>query len=990
MDGRGYTLAVDFGTSSTVGVLRDAGGRVRPLLFDASPLLGSAVFVPAGGGAPLTGADAERAALSAPDGLEPNPKQRIDDGVVWLAEREVAVVELIAAVLERVVEEARRVAGGAVGAAVLTHPSSWRHLRKGVLVEAARRAGLPDVRLVAEPVAAAAYFTGGQRLAEGQCLVVYDLGAGTFDVSVVRRRGDGFVVLAEDGLGDVGGLYLDAAILDHVRAQAGAGHAGWAALDRPGTNPERRARYELLQSARAVKEQLSRRPTAGLHVPLVGVDVHVTREEFEALARPHLERTTALTRSVLRVVGVAAESLAGVFLVGGGSRVPLVATLLHRALRVAPTTLDLPELVVAEGALLAEAVAVKPARPETVPVKPARAETVTVEPARAETVSVKPARAETVTVEPARAETVPVEHARAETVPVEHARATAPPEEERDGLARAERLLRTPAARRDGESLLRTLLGDPDRAVARRARELWYGNGLGAVPGQRPATSRDPVIGIDLGTTNAAVGVLERGRVRMVPNAEGATTTPSVVAVTADGAALIGAAAARRAMTDPAGTVRGAKLLVGTGWSIERGGARYTADELLTLLLAKLHVDAETELGGPVHGAVLTVPASFDHGQRLALVGAARRAGLNVFRLLNEPTAAALAHGLQRGQEEIVLVFDLGGGTFDVSVVEVYDGVVEIKATAGDPGLGGDDWDRRIVAHLTSLIRQRYDLDVAGRPAALERLRDAAERAKVELSSAGSAEISLPYLGTTADGPVHVAETLTRAVFEELTRDLLERCGATVERVLRDAAVEMPSVDRVVLAGGASRMPAVGELVRELAGGRAPYRGLPPEGVVIGAALQAGVLAGEVKDVLLLDVTSLGLGFELAGGAMRTVIERNTSIPTRITVPVTTGADGQDSVLVRVVEGNHPAAAANRLLATLELSGLPPAPAGTPHIEICFDIDANGILDVSAADQRSRRRRSLTVDRTTVEAAGAPGPDRARLLPVPSPQADQE
>ncbi|MFG2043311.1 Hsp70 family protein [Dactylosporangium sp. NPDC048998] len=612
------------------------------------------------------------------------------------------------------------------------------------------------------------------------------------------------------------------------------------------------------------------------------------------------------------------------------SRVPLVATLLHRALRVAPITLDLPELVVAEGALLSAA------------------------------------------------------------TPVDAA-AVPPPRSAGENLRLAERLLRIPSARADGESVLRALVDDPDRAVARRARELWYANGLGAVPGRRRPTDSDPVVGIDLGTTNASVGILEHGRVCLVPNAEGAHTTPSVVAVTADGAVLAGAAAARQAMTNPDGTVRAAKLLVGTGWSISRGGVRYTAEDLLTRLVARLHVDAESHVDGPVRGAVLTVPASFDQRQRLALAGAARRAGLEVLRVLNEPTAAALAHSLHRGAEETVLVFDLGGGTFDVSLVEMGEGVIEIKSTAGDPRLGGDDWDRRIVGHLTSLIRQRYGLDVTGLPAALERLRDAAERAKVELSSAGSAEIGLPYLGSTDAGPVHVAETLTRATFEHLTRDLLNRCRGPVERVLRDAGIGIAAVDRVVLAGGAARMPAVAGLVRELTGGRAPYRGLPPEGVVMGATFQAGVLAGDVKDVLLLDVTSLGLGIEIAAGAMLTVIERNTTIPNRITALVTTAADDQDSVLLRVFEGDHPVATSNTALAAFELTGLPPAPAGEPVIEVCFDIDANGLLDVSATDRRSRSKRSMTIDQAATASASAlagadiPADRLPALPPLPPP-----
>ncbi|GGM73539.1 Hsp70 family protein [Dactylosporangium sucinum] len=959
MSGPGPRLAVDFGTSTTVAMLQDRGGRVRPLLFDASPLLGSGVFAGADPDAELlTGGDAERAAVGLPQGLEPYPKQRVDDGTVWLADRDVPVADLIAAVLGRVAAEARRVAGDLPGEVVLTHPSSWRRLRRGVLAAAAARAGLGAVRLVAEPVAAAAYYAGrlGHELPEGRCLVVYDLGAGTFDVSVVRRAGAGFTVLAHDGLADVGGVYLDAALVEHVRAlTAGRPGAadGWAALDRPRSTSERRVRHQLQLDARAVKEQLSRRPSAELHVPLVDADVHVTRAEFEALARPHLERTTALTATVLRSVGVGPDELAGVFLVGGASRVPLAATLLHRALRVAPTTLDLPELVVAEGALQAESEPAPPAAGRASAPRPA-------------------ARAEDVT------------ELRAAAADERVARRD-------EALHLAGRLLRggDPSVRTAACTLLLGLVGDADAALARRARELWYASGLGALPGPPGGGNgawngpgNGAVVGIDVGSAESAVAVLERGRAVPVPNAEGALSTPSVVAVTADGSTLTGAAAARQALTNPEHTVRAPALLLGTGWALDRAGARYTAEDLVTILLARLHADAEAHLGGPIHGAVLTAPASFDHVQRLALAGAARRAGLPVLRVISAPAAALLGHGAHHGGEQIVLLVDLGAGTLDVALADVGDGLIDLKATAGDQHLGGDDWDRRIAERIAEQVRQDHGLDLAAQPAALARLREAAEAARIELSAAGSAQLHLPYLGVSPAGPVHVTDTLTRSALEAQTRDLLHRCSGPVDRVVIASGVPIADVDRVVLTGGAARMPAVAELVRGLTGGRTPYRGLPPEAVVTGAAVQAGILTGHVRDTLVLESTALDLGFELAGGTQHILVPRHTPIPHRSWTLVTTGTDGQTSLLVRVCEGDHPVAASNRPLAAFELTGLPTAPKGMVEIELEFDIDANGILTVTARDRVTGSDRTVVVDTVaTDDAALAAGP--ASTLPVP-------
>ncbi|WP_426511748.1 Hsp70 family protein [Dactylosporangium sp. McL0621] len=931
----GHRLTIDFGTSNTVAMLAGTDGRVRPMLFDASPLLSSGVL--ASGTALLTGADAVRGALAAPASWEPNPKQRIDDGTVWLGERELPAVELIAAVLERVAEEVRRVAGQIPPDVVITHPSTWRAVRRGILAQAAARAGLGTVGLVPEPVAAAAYFTTvlGEQLPEGRCLVVYDLGAGTFDVSVVRRAGDGFTVLADDGLPDIGGLYLDAQIVAHARTlarDAGDGAAeAWQRLDRPTGKVERRARQQLFNDARAAKEQLSRHPAADLHVPLAETDLHLTREEFERFARPHLARTVELTSTLLRSTGVPAAHVSGVFLVGGGSRVPLVATLLHRALRVPPTVLDSPELVVAEGALHAPVRRGEPGAPET-------------------TVRIRPP-------EPA-----------AETF---------------DSIDQRLRS-RQPGVAGKARAALLERIADPDRQVARQARELWYGRGLGPIPASGPggrtyrrrAGGGDPMIGIDFGTTNSMVAVIEQGEARLVPNAEGGFVTPSVVAITADGTTLVGAAAQRQAVMNPQYTVRSAKLRLGTDWAIERGDVRYTAQDIATLILARLHADAEVHLGGPVRAAVITVPANFDHVQRTALTEAAARAGLPVQRIVNEPTAASVTYGVRRDEEQLVLVFDLGGGTFDVSLVEIAEGVLEIKATAGDSHLGGDDWDGRLTEELHRRLELRQGLSLAGDPAARQRLREAAEAAKIELSSSSRAEIWLPHLQHGGDGPVHLYETVTREEFQALTRDLLERCKGPIARVLDDAAVTIADVDQVVLVGGASRMPGVADLVRELTG-RDPNRGLVPEGVAAGAALQAGVLAGEVTQTLLLDVAALSLGVRTVDGA-ETLIERNTTIPTRRSGVFTTTHDNQNIVVFGIVQGDD----GGRLLGRLELTGVPPAPRGVPQLEVTFDIDANAALVVTVKDLGTGAERSLTIEAEAIRAAAAGPEPPASALPA--------
>jgi molecular chaperone DnaK len=469
-------------------------------------------------------------------------------------------------------------------------------------------------------------------------------------------------------------------------------------------------------------------------------------------------------------------------------------------------------------------------------------------------------------------------------------------------------------------------------------------------------------VGIDLGTTNSVVSVLEAGEPTVIPNAEGGRTTPSVVGFSKTGEVLVGEVAKRQAITNPDRTIRSVKRHMGTNWSITIDKKKYKAQEISARILQKLKRDAEAYLGDTVTEAVITVPAYFDDAQRQATKEAGAIAGLDVMRIINEPTAAALAYGLDKeGAEQTIVVFDLGGGTFDVSILEIGEGVFEVKSTSGDTHLGGDDWDDKVMDWLVEQFKGDHGVDLSKDKMALQRLKEAAEKAKIELSTTQETQINLPFITASDAGPLHLDYKLTRARFQELTSDLVERCRGPFERAMKDAGFTGADIQHVILVGGSSRMPAIQDLVKQMTG-KDPHKGVNPDEVVaVGAAVQAGVLKGDVKDVLLLDVTPLSLGIETRGGIMTKLIERNTTIPTRRTEVFTTAEDMQPSVEIHVLQGEREMASFNKTLGKFQLVGLPPAPRGIPQIEVTFDIDANGIVHVSAKDRATNKEQSMTI-----------------------------